>query len=171
MRAVSDTGPEVAVIRWPSEAAARTLLASAGTPRVLVVAEGVDVPPLLDELEDWLRDPVDPADLVARSDELRRRAFARARTPMLDEDGLLHFGGRWVVIPDAQLPIIELLLERFGLLVRTEELTEAYTAAGGAGNRGSIRTAIVRVRGRVEEIGLTLKVVRRRGVVLDVATR
>ena len=160
---------DVAVVRWPAEAIARTLLAQAGRPRVLVVATDATAPPPIDDLEDWLRDPVDPVELVARSDALRRRVEVRATVPHLDDDGLLHVGDRWVSISDAQLSLLRILLERFGQLVRTEELVEAYTAAGGTDNPSSIRTAIVRLRSRLASVGLTLRAARQRGVVLEAA--
>lgn len=168
VRAV-DATVEVTVVRWPTEAAARTLLAHQGRARLLVVAPDAPAPTATDELEDWVREPVDPVELVARSDALRRRLAARSSAPWLDDDGLLHVGDRWVSISDAQLPMIRLLVERFGQLVRTEELVEAYTAAGGTDNPSSIRTAIVRVRSRLASIGLTLRGARQRGVVLEVA--
>lgn len=164
-----DTTVDVAVIRWPADVAARTLLVNERKPRVLVVDADASAPAPLDDLEDWLHDPVDPVELLARTDALRRRAAARAAAPRLDDDGLLHFDGRWVVIPDAQLPMVRLLVSRFGQLVRTDELEAAYTEAGGTNNRSSIRTAIMRVRSRVAEVGLALEAARRRGVVLEVA--
>lgn len=168
MRATGEA-VDVAVVRWPAEATARALLACEGRPRVLVVAAGAAAPALLDDLEDWLHDPVDPVELLTRTDALRRRAAARAIAPLLDDDGLLHVGGRWVSIPDAQLPIVRLLLDRFGQLVRTEDLIAVYTAAGGTDNPSSIRTAMVRLRDRVAHVGLSLRVARRRGVVLELA--
>jgi hypothetical protein len=166
---VSEHSVEVTVVRWPAEAATRTLLARDGRPRVLLVAGDAAAPPALDDLEDWLREPVDPVELLARTDALRRRAAAQKTAPRLDDDGLLRFDGRWVVIPDAQLPLVRLLVERFGQLVRNDELAEAYIAAGGTGNRSSIRTAITRIRVRVADVGLALESARHRGVVLDVA--
>ena len=165
-----DATVDVTVVRWPAEATARTLLAQAGRARVLVVAADAAAPAPIDDLEDWLRDPVDPVELVARSDALRRRVTARATAPYLDADGLLHVGDRWVSISDAQLPMLRLLLERFGQLVRTEELVEVYAAAGGTDNPSSIRTAIVRVRSRLASVGLELRAARQRGVVLEVAS-
>lgn len=164
----SDFDADVAVVRWPDEAAARTLLADAGKPRVLVVSADAPAPAGLDELEDWLREPVDPVELVARTDALRRRLAARALVPMLDDDGLLHVGHRWVSIPDTQLPLVRLLLARMGQLVRTEEVVAAYAAAGGTDNPTSIRTAITRMRARVATVGLSIRVARERGVVLEV---
>jgi DNA-binding response OmpR family regulator len=158
---------EVAVVRWRAEAVARTLLAREGKPRVLVVSSGAAAPAPVADLEDWLRDPVDPVELLARSEALRRRVAARVVAPWLDDDGLLHHEDRWVSIPDSQLPMVELLVARFGQLVRTDELAAAYTAAGGSENRSSIRTAIVRVRSRVSAVGLSLRAARQRGVVLE----
>lgn len=164
-----DISVDVAVVRWPADAAARTLLAHEGKPRVLLIAADAAAPTPLDDLEDWLHDPVDPVELLTRTDALRRRAAARAAAPRLDDDGLLHFDGRWVVIPDSQLPMVRLLVARFGQLVRTEELAAAYIEAGGTKNRSSIRTAIMRVRARAAEVGLALEAARQRGVVLEVA--
>jgi hypothetical protein len=154
---VDDSRVEIAIVRWPADAAARTLLAGEGRPRLLVVAPEVPAPTPLDDFEDWIRDPVDPVELLARSEALRRRVGSRDARPWLDDDGLLHHGDRWVAVPDAQVPMIRLLVERFGELVRTEELAAVYIAAGGTENRSSIRTAIMRVRTRVTDVGLTLQ--------------
>lgn len=164
---VDDDTLEVAIVRWPGDAATRTLLASEGRPRLLVVDPGADAPSAVDALEDWVRAPVDPAELLARSVALRRRAAARTGVPRLDDDGLLHHDGRWVAIPDAQLAMVRLLLERYGQLVRTDELVAVYTAAGGSTKTSSVRTAVARLRVRLREVGLTLEVARRRGVVLQ----
>lgn len=164
-----DIDIDIAVVRWPDDDAVRTLLIAEGRPRVLVLAGDVDAPPPLDDLEDWLREPVDPVELLARSDAVRRRAADRLQVPYLDEDGLLHFADRWVAIPDSQLPMMRLLVERFGRLVRSEELAAAYAEAGGTGNGSSARTAIARMRGRVTSIGLTIEAARRRGFVLHSA--
>jgi hypothetical protein len=162
---------DVVVVRWPAEATTRTLLAREGRARVLLVAAECPAPHPIDDLEDWLRDPADPVELVARTDALRRRAATRESVPVIDEHGLLHFDDRWVAVSDAQLPIIRLLVERFGQLVRHEELFAAYIAAGGTENTSSIRTALTRVRYRVAQVGLSLESARQRGVVLDVARR
>jgi hypothetical protein len=163
------TDVDIAVVRWPADAAARTQLAAERTPRVLLVAPGMGVPPPVDDLEDWLREPFEPAELLARTDALRRRVSAHRHLPHLDDDGLLHFRGRWVAISDSQVPMVRLLVARFGQLVRTDELTDAYAAAGGTKNISSVRTAITRVRNRVAEVGLALEVARHRGVVLQAA--
>lgn len=159
----------VAVLRWPDDAEERARLAADSVPRLLLVAPDADPPGDLDDLEDWLRGPVEAGDLAARAETLRRRARANAAVPVLDRDGLLRHRGRWVAIPDSQLGVIRLLVERLGSLVRTEELVAAYAAAGGSTNRHAFGVLIVRLRSRVAELGLDLRVVRGRGVVLDLA--
>jgi DNA-binding winged helix-turn-helix (wHTH) protein len=87
--------------------------------------------------------------------------------PLLDEDGLLRVGDHWVAIPDAQLPVVALLVDRYGRLVRKETLTAAYVEAGNSGDDASIRSLIARIGRRVARLGLRLHTVRGRGVMLD----
>ena len=91
----------------------------------------------------------------------------REPAAILDDDGLLRFGGRWVAVPDGQLPVVELLVTRQGHLVRNEELLDAHKQGGGVATDASLRPLIHRLRTRVSRIGLVLHVVRGRGVVLE----
>ncbi|MFZ6003573.1 MAG: helix-turn-helix domain-containing protein [Actinomycetota bacterium] len=87
--------------------------------------------------------------------------------PVLDEDGLLRVGARWVAIPDAQIPVVKLLVERFGRVVRRDALVGAYVGAGHSGNEASVRSLLARVARRIEPVGLTLHTIRGRGVILS----
>ena len=89
--------------------------------------------------------------------------------PVLDQDGLLRLGSRWVAISDVQLPVVALLLDRLGRLVRGSEILAAYVTAGGSGSEASLRSLVHRVRCRLGELGLELRSVRGRGFVLDLA--
>lgn len=91
--------------------------------------------------------------------------------PVLDEDGLLRLGERWVAIPDGQLSVVELLVERFGRTVSTEQIAAAYTSSGGSGHAASIRSLLTRLGRRVARLGLCLETVRGRGVMLVLAER
>lgn len=88
-------------------------------------------------------------------------------SPTLDSDGLLRHRGRWVAIPDLQIPIVELLLTNLGRCVRTQELVETYEHAGGTTTTTSFRSLINRLARRVEHVDLTLHVIRARGLMLD----
>jgi two-component system, OmpR family, response regulator len=158
---------DVPIVRWPDQEPVRRRLADLRLPRLLLVPLYADPPEVVDQLEDWLREPADPVDLVARARTLRRRAARTEPPAVLDSDGLLRLGDRWVAIPDAQLPLVRLLLARFDRLVRTEELTQAYVATGGSGHASSIKTVVARLASRFADVGLALTTVRGRGVVLS----
>lgn len=95
------------------------------------------------------------------------RGGPRADGPTLDADGLLRFAGLWVSIPDTQLPVVDLLVRNMGRLVRSADIRQAYEQGGGSGSDTSLRSLIYRVGRRVTQVGLRLRVVRSRGVVLD----
>ncbi len=93
-----------------------------------------------------------------------------AGVPVLDEDGLLRFDGRWVAITDIQIPVVDLIVRNHGHLVRNAEIQAAYGSAGGSATSGAVRTLVQRLRSRVAAVGLRLHVVRSRGVILEPAT-
>jgi hypothetical protein len=87
--------------------------------------------------------------------------------PTLDDDGLLRCRGRWVAVPEAQLPLIRLLLDRFQTTVSDSELLEVFGAGPASGAKRRLAGALHRLRARVGECGLTLCRVRARGYILD----
>ena len=97
------------------------------------------------------------------------RDEATPAPPVLDDDGLLRHGGRWVSISDAQIPLVDLLVRNIGRLVSSAEIRAAYVAAGGSGSPTSLRSVVHRLGRRVADVGLRLHVVRGRGVILDTA--
>ncbi len=84
----------------------------------------------------------------------------------LDSDGLLWLGTRWVSIPDAQLPVLRLLLEGSGRVVRIEVVTAACAELGYATSDASIRSLLHRLRLRLAPFGVVIERVRGQGVVL-----
>jgi hypothetical protein len=161
------TTSSVTMLRWPEEEERRLRLELERAPRLLVVRCDDDPPLLCDELEDWVRDPPDAADLVARLGTLARRAETARRRPRLDADGLLWSGPSWVVIPDTQLCVVELLLAHPNELVTTAALTATYVRDGSSGHRSSVRTMLNRVVGRFAQVGLVVHVVRGKGALLE----
>jgi len=158
---------DVSVLRWPEDEELRQQLAWFALPRILLVEGRIRPPELLDELEDWMRTPADPADLRARSDVVRRRAHASlGPSPLLDDDGLLWMGTSWVALTAPQAPVVRLLLDNLDRVVRFETVVAAYEQAGGSGHPASVRTLLARLGARVRSVGLELVTVRRRGVLL-----
>jgi hypothetical protein len=161
----------VAMLRWPQEEEQRRRLAAAGTPRLLFVGPDDQAPPAGDELEDWMRDPPSPADLVARLAALEQRAQLTRQQPRLDADGLLWSDRRWVVIPDTQLCVVELLLANADRLVTTAAITTVYVRHGSSGHPASVRTMLNRLVGRFAQVGLRLHLVRGKGAILELPRR
>ena len=157
----------VSVLHHPTDAHVREHLAAFRQPRILLVEPGEEPPALLDELEDWMRTPADPADLQARSRELQRRALDAVPTsPTIDDQGLLWVGRSWVDLTPAQVPVVALLVDHLERVVRYDAVGAIYERAGGSSHAASLRTLLTRIGSRVRPLGLELIIVRRRGVLL-----
>jgi DNA-binding winged helix-turn-helix (wHTH) protein len=88
--------------------------------------------------------------------------------PVIDADGLLRFGGRWVALSPVQGRVLALLVAHFRSGVVSYD--DLRAAAWGTSVRSphALATLIKRLRERIEPLGLTLLTVRLRGYVLDV---
>lgn len=153
----SSTGipDEVAIVFWPAEASRRDALAVEGRPRLLLLAAATPPPPGSDPLEDWLREPFDGVELEHRAQRLAARARAEGARPRLDLDGLLHVHGRRAVLSPAQVPLVALLVERFGFVVPVGELQAVH-----GGSEVSVHRVLQRCRERLVPLGLALHKVR-----------
>lgn len=159
---------QVELVRWPDDEDRRRVLAAAGAPRLLVLADDTPPPSTADLHEDWVRVPLDHHELLARRAALLRRVSCASHGPVLDEDGLLWWGERWVAIPPAQMPVVLLLVDRVRQLVRRAELLEAYAGAGGSDNPVAFKATMGRLVKRLARVDLALRSVRGRGYLLDV---
>ncbi len=157
----------VALLRWPAQGELRDRLAAVAIPRLLLVSRASRAPVCVDELEDWVREPLDASELDIRTATLRRRADRRARRPVVDDSGMVRVGDRWVALPPVQLALARLLVERLGEVVSVEQIRTACRDAGGSGHAKAIKAAIGRVRRRLVELDLELVNVRDRGYLLD----
>ena len=157
---------DVEVLRWPDDAVRRWALANAHVPRLLVIDADVSAPLRVDDLEDVLCSSADAVEVAERLEALRRRAHLRSR-PTLDDHGLLRHDGRWVAIPDPQVPVVRLLVSRFTMLVPLDEVTRAYADTGRSATARSVSSLVVRMKSKVAAVGLELSTLRRRGLVLD----
>jgi DNA-binding response OmpR family regulator len=158
---------DVVLLRWPLERSRRDELAAAGRARLLLV-EGNAPPPVVDSpLEDWIRVPADEADVRARTDTLARRDSEEARArPVIDPDGVLRFGGAWVPLPPVEGRLTTALVSRFGAVVSREALASAGWPDGAPG-RNALDVHVLRLRRRLDPVGLVIKTVRARGYLLE----
>ncbi len=159
-------GDDVPVVRWPAQAAYRDDLARLGRARLLVVEERHDPPASWDTLEDWVRAGVDPVEIYTRRELLRRRQALRAPA-VLDEDGLLRRGGRWVAVSPLEQRVLVPLLARAGSMLTRAELLTATSPGAEADDRRTIDRVIRRLRLRLAPLGITIHTVRGCGFLLD----
>jgi len=160
---------DVVTLRWPTEDVRRRVLAEAGVPRLLVL-DGEQPPPSdLDDLEDWIRLPALEIDRAARVERLRRLLGGddgERPEPTIDDDGLVRLGSSWVSVPPVEASLAAMLIDRFGAVVSREELSAAAWPEGTA-QRNALDVRILRLRRRLEELGLVIRTVRSRGYLME----
>jgi DNA-binding response OmpR family regulator len=160
---------DVVLVRWPAEGIRREALREQQRPRLLLVAEDAPAPVTSDIFEDWIRLPAQDADVRARvhSLEARVEAFGPSQ-PTIDGDGVLRFGGGWVSIPPVEARLIEALILRYGTVVGRDVLTRAGWPDKEPG-RNALDVHVLRLRRRIESLGLAVRTVRSRGYLLEAA--
>ena len=161
---------DVSFVRWPQEEPARAKLSLAGRPRLLLVASDAAAPRVEDPLEDWIRLPASDADVRARLETLARRNGRRESPPPdLDDDGVLRHHDAWVSLPPVEARLTRALLERFGAVVHRDGLARAGWPNGAPG-RNALDVHVLRLRRRLEPVGLVIRTVRSRGYLLEAGT-
>jgi DNA-binding response OmpR family regulator len=161
---------DVVLVRWPAEAPRRQRLADEHQPRLLLVEADAAMPDTVDCLEDWMRVPVDEAELAARMRSLSVRAEAHAtpHRPELDDDGVLRRGGAWVSLPPVEARLTGALLDRLGTVVSRDALARAGWPDGAPG-RNALDVHVLRLRRRIGPLDLVIRTVRSRGYLLEEA--
>lgn len=159
----------IALLRWPDDAERRAVLADESRPRLLLLDPDVDPPTSWDVLEDWVRMPADPAEIEARIGTLMRRVPSSRPAPLLDADGVLRVGSRWVALPPVEARIVAALLARPDAVVSRERLLDAGWPDGqpaGSTNGQILDGRIKLLRRRLVEVELEIHTVRGVGFVL-----
>ncbi len=157
---------DVQVLRWPSERLTIDDLRAHGVPRVLLIEDGEPVPVPPDCLEDWVRLPVADADLEARRMAVELRASQHAVRPTIDSDGVLRFQGAWVGLSPLERDLAVPLVEKFGGVVSRGLLADRAWPEG-LPSRNALDVHVLRLRRRLEHIGLELRTIRSRGYLLQ----
>jgi DNA-binding response OmpR family regulator len=161
---------DVVLVRWPTEKSRREELREQHRARLLLVDEDVPAPITPDVFEDWVRLPANDADVRVRVQSLQARVEAFGPTvPTMDADGVLRFGGAWVSIPPVEARLTRALLERFGTVVGREALSRAGWPDKEPG-RNALDVHVLRLRRRIESLGLVVRTVRSRGYLLEASS-
>ncbi|GGW20675.1 hypothetical protein GCM10010501_68310 [Streptomyces libani subsp. rufus] len=157
---------EVRLLRWPAQRELRDRCRSEGLPRILVVEAGAAAPICEDVCEDWVRAPIPANDLQARVDALSRR-YHMNRLPCLDESGVLHFCSRFVSVSPTQSELLELFVARYREVVPREALRFRLGQVSGSRTRNALDLHMMRIRDRIQPLGLSIRTVWGRGYVLE----
>ena len=131
-------------------------LALARIPRLLLVEPGCAPPVTEDVLEDWVRLPLDDAELKARLATLRRRAATLLDVPRLDRHGRLLFRGQWINLTPIEERLLARLTHRFDDVVGGSDVV----AAGWPDHRptaNAVRVTMHRLRRRLQPLALELR--------------
>ena len=153
---------KVELVYWPSEEERRAELRTNAKPRILLVERDAPAPMTVDPVEDWIRLPADERDLQVRVESLSRRT---AVEPTLDGDGVLRHGANWTALPPIEARLTATLLARFGKVVSRDVLLgEGWPDEKP--KRNVLDVHVLRLRRRLEPMGLTIRTVRKRGYVL-----
>jgi DNA-binding response OmpR family regulator len=172
---------DVTMLKWPDEQARRSRISEAHEPRLLLVPDGEEPPAVVDCLEDWIRIPATENEVRARVDALAVRSQAHTQngngnghghdeppSPMLDDFGVLRVNGSWVALPPLEARLTEALLERLGAVTSRELLIRAGWPSGAPG-RNALDVHVLRLRRRLQPVGLAIRTVRSRGYLLEPA--
>ncbi len=170
---------DVTLLRWPEEEGRRTRISREGAPRLLLVPDGEEPPAVGDCLEDWIRVPADEEEVRARVDALSLRTLAHLAdgsrhpepaAPVLDDFGVLRVNGSWVALPPLEARLAETLLARMGTVTSRELLIRAGWPTAPPG-RNALDVHVLRLRRRLQPVGLAIRTVRSRGYLMEQAAR
>lgn len=157
-------------MRWPSQRDLRERLRTTGRARLLLVEDGTPPPSVTDLAEDWIRLPADPVDVQARLAGLTARiANLNLDVPRIDSSGIMRFGGRHSSLPPLEARLAAVLVDHFRSVTSRAELTAAGWPNDEPG-RNALDVHILRLRRRLEPLGLRLRTVRSRGYLLETAS-
>ena len=165
------------MLRWPEEEGRRSRISQAGEPRLLLVADGEQPPPVGDCLEDWIRVPAAEDEVRARVDALTVRSQAHTSNghngethagPEIDDFGVLRPNGSWVALPPLEARLADALLQRLGAVTSRELLIRAGWPDGAPG-RNALDVHVLRLRRRLTPVGLAIRTVRSRGYLMEPA--
>jgi len=159
-------GPAIAIVRWPDHRSTIDELRRLGQPRLLVVGPHDDPVIATDDLEDWVRLPVEDRDVRMRLRCVRERATRLPTCAVLDGFGRLLFAGRWVGLSGLEERLARPLVEHFGRVVTYAALLDAGWP-GQDKEKIVLRPRITGLRRRVSTIGLELRSIREVGHLLE----
>jgi DNA-binding response OmpR family regulator len=158
--------PDVKIVRWPSESGKLEGFRMRGLPCLIVVARGARVPELAGAHEDWVRQPVEAWELKTRIASLHLKATSHSAPPLVDEDGLLRYGGAVLPLTVSEATVLRGLVQRRPGMASRAELAQRLLSANRSASRNALDLHMMRLRRKVVSVGLAIETVRGRGFLL-----
>lgn len=168
---------DIAHLDWPREESRRLELERQGVCRLLCVEDGVPPPVCDDHREDWFRASDPHSDIEARREALRRLAGKASDRPpavndtaasvSVDDNGVLRSHGSWVSLPPVEARLLTRLIADEGQVVSRDDLSAAGWPTGSPG-RNALDVRILRLRRRIEPLGLMIRTIRSKGYLLEI---
>ncbi|MFJ2743756.1 winged helix-turn-helix domain-containing protein [Streptomyces sp. NPDC087440] len=137
-----------------------------GRPCLLIVEHGAPPPEQLSPHEDWVRPPIVREDLQARVRQLTDRAVLRAG-PVLDPAGICSFKEASVTLSLTQCEMLAPLVARYGQIIYRAELRDILENSGASSSSNALDLHVMRLRRRLQVVGLAVRNVWGRGFVLE----
>ncbi|MFC9947385.1 winged helix-turn-helix domain-containing protein [Streptomyces pratensis] len=161
-----DVKDRVKFVRWPAERSIREQCKARGHLCLLVVEHGAPPPEQLGLYEDWVRPPIVQEDLQARLRQLADRAVLKSK-PVLDPAGILYFKESSVTLSLTQCEMLAPLVSRYGQITYRAELREILERSGSSSSSNALDLHVMRLRRRLQLVGLAVRNVWGRGFVLE----
>ncbi|MEZ5169150.1 MAG: winged helix-turn-helix domain-containing protein [Acidimicrobiia bacterium] len=159
---------DVECVTWPADEERLRGLRKRGCPRLVLVAPEAEPPTMFDCLEDWVRLPSSESDIEFRRRGVEARALRHGSIPHVNGDGLIRFRDSWVSLSPVEHRLAGELAQRFGAVVGRDALTRRAWP-GTTPKRNAFDVHMLRLRRRLEPLGLAIRTVRGRGYVLEAA--
>ena len=135
---------------------------------VLYLVEPDAAPPTCDELEDWIRLPLEHDELIARTDRLVARALrSGAAYTRVDDDDVLRVGDDMVALSALEARLMRCLIEAMGTLVLRDDLTATVWPEGPPSDPRALDNRVKSLRKRLDGLPIRLHTVRGRGLLLE----
>ncbi|MFD8012193.1 winged helix-turn-helix domain-containing protein [Streptomyces sp. NPDC058955] len=162
----ADVKNRVTFVRWPAERNIREQCKARGHLCLLVVEHGASPPEQLSLYEDWVRPPIVQEDLQARLRQLAHRAVLKSK-PVVDPTGILYFEDSSVTLSLTQCEMLAPLVARYGQIIYRTELREILKNSGSSSSSNALDLHVMRLRRRLQIVGLAVRNVWGRGFVLE----
>ncbi|THA30380.1 response regulator transcription factor [Streptomyces sp. A1277] len=141
-----------------------------GILRLLIVEGGGPAPICSDAREDWARAPISNEDLRARVTALRAKSYPFT-VPTVDASGALKYRDRVVAVSPVETALLDSLTGSFQALVCREELLDRLGERQACISRNALDLHIMRIRRRIQPLGLVLQTAWGRGYILAPASQ